>query len=886
MKTETPYNRLPSFLKEARQHGSFRFPCAFYQAVRETNPPGFPFTVKHHWHEPIEIIYLEQDSYQVDINMTLTHLKSPCFCFINSGELHALTSDSDQYREQAVVFSPDLLTFAAPDPAQEQFLLPLSEHKLSFPSFLGPEHPAFSEIQQEFFRIRSIFFRENRICLDQFTTENPVSQLRIKAALLNILGILAEHAQLASNEPVRNPRVELLKTVISHIRQNYQHPLSLGELAALAGMNEQYFCRFFKKSLGKTPVSYINDFRIRHAATLLHTTELQVTEVCLESGFNNLGHFMKEFKKATGFTPLQFRRQNIEETFSENKHSLNNERYFTMQKKWWHTKTAYQIYPKSFCDSNGDGIGDLPGIISKLDYLKDLGINIIWLSPIYCSPLADQGYDISDYYNIDPRFGTMDDMDRLIVEAKKRDMYILMDLVVNHCSDEHEWFKKACEDPDGEYGKYFYIEDCPDGKLPCNWRSYFGGSVWEPLPGHPDKYYLHMFHKKQPDLNWENPKVRDEVFDMMNWWCEKGIDGFRMDVISMISKPEGLPDGKIPEGGLYGDSGCVNGPHVHEYLQEMNKEVLSKYDLMTVGECAGVTIEEAEKYASADGKELSMVFQFELVELASGKYGKWTDKRVPLKDFKRVMTAWQTELEGKAWNSLFLGNHDQPRCLSRFGDDSPEYRVVSAKMLATCLHMMQGTPYVYQGDELGMKNVPFHDLSEFRDIESINAFHELTGAGKVAPDDMMRYLNLRGRDNARTPMQWDDTASAGFTTGTPWIKVGPDYETVNAKNEMADPDSVYNYYKKLIHLRKEKDIMVYGTYELLDPEDEALYVYTRTLGDQKLLVMCNFTKEEQEYTVPETFAGAEVLISNYPQDGAAAGTRKLRAYEAVVLETK
>ena len=555
------------------------------------------------------------------------------------------------------------------------------------------------------------------------------------------------------------------------------------------------------------------------------------------------------------------------------------------KKKWWQDKIAYQIYPKSFYDTNGDGIGDLPGIIEKLDYLKELGVDIVWLSPCYRSPLADQGYDISDYYDIDPRFGTMEDMDRLIAEAKKRDMYIVMDLVVNHCSDEHEWFKKACKDPDGKYGRFFYLRDKEDGKLPTNWRSYFGGSVWEDLPG-TNKQYLHVFHKKQPDLNWENPTVRKEVFDMMNWWCEKGIDGFRMDVISMISKPEGLPDGKIPEGGLYGDSGCVNGLHVHEYLQEMNKEVLSKYDLMTVGECAGVTIEEAEKYASADGKELSMVFQFELVELASGKYGKWTDKRVPLKDFKRVMTAWQTELEGKAWNSLFLGNHDQPRCLSRFGDDSPEYRVVSAKMLATCLHMMQGTPYVYQGDELGMKNVPFHDLSEFRDIESINAFHELTGAGKVAPDDMMRYLNLRGRDNARTPMQWDDTASAGFTTGTPWIKVGPDYETVNAKNEMADPDSVYNYYKKLIHLRKEKDIMVYGTYELLDPEDEALYVYTRTLGDQKLLVMCNFTKEEQEYTVPETFAGAEVLISNYPQDGAAAGTRKLRAYEAVVLETK
>ena len=321
MKTETS-SQLPSSLKEARQHGSFCFPCAFYQAMPETNPPGVPFTVRHHWHEPVEIIYLEQDSYQVHINTTLTHLKSPCFCFINSGELHALISDSDQYQEQAVVFSPELLTFATPDPTQEQFLLPLSEHKLSFPPFLGSEHPAFSEVQQEFFRIRSIFFRENRSCPDQFTTENPVSQLRIKAALLNILGILAEHDLLTSNDPVHNPRVELLKTVISYIRKNYQYPLSLGELAALAGMNEQYFCRFFKKALGKTPVSYINDFRIRHAATLLRTTELPVTEVCLESGFNNLGHFIKEFKKATHFTPLQFRRQSMAETFPDNKHSL------------------------------------------------------------------------------------------------------------------------------------------------------------------------------------------------------------------------------------------------------------------------------------------------------------------------------------------------------------------------------------------------------------------------------------------------------------------------------------------------------------------------------------------------------------------------------------
>ena len=493
-----------------------------------------------------------------------------------------------------------------------------------------------------------------------------------------------------------------------------------------------------------------------------------------------------------------------------------------MDKKWWKEAVVYQIYPRSFMDSNGDGIGDLNGITSRLDYLKDLGVDVIWLSPVYQSPNDDNGYDISDYRAIMQEFGTMEDFDRMLSEMHKRGIRLVMDLVVNHTSDEHKWFVESRKSKDNPYRDYYIWRDAKEGKEPNNWGSCFSGSAWKYDP-QTEMYYLHLFSTKQPDLNWENPAVRKEVFDMMNWWCEKGIDGFRMDVISMISKPEGLPDGKIPEGGLYGDSGCVNGPHVHEYLQEMNREVLSKYDLMTVGECAGVTIEEAEKYASADGKELSMVFQFELVDLASGTYGKWTDKRVPLKDFKRVMTAWQTELEGKAWNSLFLGNHDQPRCLSRFGDDSPEYRVVSAKMLATCLHMMQGTPYVYQG---------------------------------------------------------------GFTTGTPWIKVGPDYETVNAKNEMADPDSVYNYYKKLIHLRKEKDIMVYGTYELLDPEDEALYVYTRTLGDQKLLVMCNFTKEEQEYTVPETFAGADVLISNYPQSGAAAGARKLRAYEAVVLETK
>ena len=522
-----------------------------------------------------------------------------------------------------------------------------------------------------------------------------------------------------------------------------------------------------------------------------------------------------------------------------------------MDKKWWKEAVVYQIYPRSFMDSNGDGIGDLNGITSRLDYLKDLGVDVIWLSPVYQSPNDDNGYDISDYRAIMQEFGTMEDFDRMLSEMHKRGIRLVMDLVVNHTSDEHKWFVESRKSKDNPYRDYYIWRDAKEGKEPNNWGSCFSGSAWKYDP-QTEMYYLHLFSTKQPDLNWENPAVRKEVFDMMNWWCEKGIDGFRMDVISMISKPEGLPDGKIPEGGLYGDSGCVNGPHVHEYLQEMNREVLSKYDLMTVGECAGVTIEEAEKYASADGKELSMVFQFELVDLASGTYGKWTDKRVPLKDFKRVMTAWQTELEGKAWNSLFLGNHDQPRCLSRFGDDSPEYRVVSAKMLATCLHMMQGTPYVYQGDELGMKNVPFHDLSEFRDIESINAFHELTGAGKVAPDDMMRYLNLRGRDNARTPMQWDDSTNAGFSSAPAsdlYITMDPGKDRPTAKAQMADPDSLYHEVKKLIQIRQSsKALLSRGTIEFVYAEkNQYPLAYVREAEGEKVLVIINPSDKEQSF---------------------------------------
>ena len=552
-----------------------------------------------------------------------------------------------------------------------------------------------------------------------------------------------------------------------------------------------------------------------------------------------------------------------------------------MEKAWWKEAVVYQIYPRSFMDSNGDGIGDINGITSRLDYLKELGVDVLWLSPVYQSPNDDNGYDISDYQAIMEEFGTMEDFDRMLEGIHARGMKLVMDLVVNHTSDEHPWFVESRKSKDNPYRDYYIWREGKDGKEPNNWGSCFSGSAWE-YDKTTDMYYLHLFSKKQPDLNWDNPKVRDEVFQMMNWWCEKGIDGFRMDVISLISKKPGLPDGYQAPGALYGDSGCANGPHVHEYLQEMNQKVLSHYDLMTVGECAGVTIEEAKKYANADGRELSMVFQFEHVE-ANGPMGKWTDERVQLKDFKTTMSKWQTELEGKAWNSLFLGNHDQARSVSRFGNDAPEYRAVSAKMLVTCLHMMQGTPYVYQGEELGMTNCPFPTLEDLRDIESINAFHELTEAGKVNPEDMMRYIRLRGRDNARTPMQWDDSANAGFTTGTPWIMVNPNYTEINAKTEMEDPDSVFRYYQKIIGLRKKEKVMVYGTYQLLDPDNEKLYVYTRTLDNEKLLVICNFTEEEETYSVPEEFSEGEVLISNYHRETVEKEIM-LKPYEALVLK--
>lgn len=557
-----------------------------------------------------------------------------------------------------------------------------------------------------------------------------------------------------------------------------------------------------------------------------------------------------------------------------------------MEKAWWKESVVYQIYPRSFCDSNGDGIGDLNGITSKLDYLKELGIDVIWLSPVYQSPNDDNGYDISDYQAIMKEFGSMEDYDRMLSEAHKRGIKIMMDLVVNHTSDEHAWFVESRKDKDNPYRDYYIWREGKDGKEPNNWGSCFGGSAWE-YDAATDMYYLHLFSKKQPDLNWENEKVRDEVFDMMTWWCEKGIDGFRMDVISMISKVSGLPDGEAGKSG-YGNFGpfVQNGPRVHEFLQEMNKKVLSRYDLITVGECSGVTVEEAKKYAASDGRELSMVFQFEHMDLDGGESFKWNDRKIKLSELKQVLSKWQTQLEGKAWNSLYWCNHDQPRMLSRLGNDSGRYREASAKMLATCLHMMQGTPYIYQGEELGMTNYPFQSLDEFRDIESINAYHELTEKGIVGKEDMFRYISYKGRDNARTPVQWDDSQNAGFTTGTPWIPVNPNYTEINAKEQLGRRDSVFHYYKELIRLRKEHEIIVYGQYELLNPENEEVYAYRRKLNGQELLIICNFSENDIAYEIPESEIEkadeAQILITNCGRTGLEK-QMLLKPYEASVF---
>ena len=555
-----------------------------------------------------------------------------------------------------------------------------------------------------------------------------------------------------------------------------------------------------------------------------------------------------------------------------------------MERKWWKESVVYQIYPRSFMDLSGDGIGDIKGITSKLDYLRELGIDVIWLSPVYQSPNDDNGYDISDYQAIMQEFGTMEDFDEMLKAAHERGIKIMMDLVVNHTSDEHRWFVESRKSKENPYRDYYIWREAKEGREPNNWGSCFGGSAWQ-YDETTDMYFLHLFSKKQPDLNWDNGAVRREVFDMMTWWLEKGVDGFRMDVISMISKVPGLPDGPKGKDALFGDFGpsVINGPHVHEYLKEMRREVLSKFDTITVGETSGVTVEEAVKYAADDESELNMVFQFEQSDLDGGEYGKWNLNKIYLPDLKAVLNRWQTYLEGKAWNSLYWSNHDQPRSVSRYGNDSEVYRELSAKMLGTCLHMMKGTPYIYQGEELGMTNVPFASIDEFRDIESINAYREYTENGIISPEDMMKYLCYKSRDNARTPMQWSDEENGGFTKGTPWIKVNPNYVKINAREQMEREDSVFHYYQKLISLRKKEPVIIYGTFELLMPEDEDIFMYTRTYEQEKLLVICNFSQRERELEIPEEWEKGTVLLGNY-RDAAVRRKMCLRNYEAIVIK--
>lgn len=553
-----------------------------------------------------------------------------------------------------------------------------------------------------------------------------------------------------------------------------------------------------------------------------------------------------------------------------------------MTKKWWHDKVAYQIYPKSFYDSNGDGIGDIPGIISKLDYLQDLGVDIIWLSPCYPSPLADEGYDISDYYDIDPRFGTMEDMEQLIAETKKRNMYILMDLVVNHCSDEHEWFKKACEEPDGKYGNFFYLRDKKDGELPTNWRSYFGGPVWEDLPG-TDKQYLHVFHKKQPDLNWENPELREEVYKNINWWLDKGLGGFRIDAIINIKKASPFknyepdrPDGLCSIQFMLREANGIG-----EFLGEMQERTFRKYDAFSVGEVFNEKPEEIPDFIGENGYFSSM-FDFNETIFGSSDKGWYDAAPITPDDYKRCCFESQAKIGEIGFLSNIIENHDEPRGVSRYIPEG-DCNVQSKKMLAALNFMLRGLPFIYQGQELGMENVPFSSIDEIDDISTLDEYQVALDAG-LTPEDALKAVAKFSRDNARTPMQWSDAANAGFTAGKPWLKVNPNYTSINAKAQQHDPDSVRSFYKELIALRKApeyKETVVYGTLEPYLEEQHNLMAYYRK-GDKTLLVIGNYQKEEQEVILPGGYK--KILLNNYHDLAQEGNTLKLLGYQAVILE--
>ena len=533
-----------------------------------------------------------------------------------------------------------------------------------------------------------------------------------------------------------------------------------------------------------------------------------------------------------------------------------------MKKQWWHDKVAYQIYPKSFYDSNGDGIGDLPGIISKLDYLKDLGVDIVWLSPIYKSPLADEGYDIADYYSIDPRFGTMEDMERLIEEAKKRDMYILMDLVVNHCSDEHEWFQKACQDPDGEYGNFFYIEDRKDGGTPCNWRSYFGGPVWEPLPGHPDKQYLHVFHKKQPDLNWENPRVREEVYKNINWWLDKGLGGFRIDAIINIKKKLPFRDYPVDRAdGLSGiDHMLAEAEGIGEFLGEMAEKTFRPHNAFTVGEVFNEKPEEIADFIGENGYFSSM---FDFAETVYGKSDRgWYDSRAYLnpEEYKSCIFSTQKKIGDTGMISNIIENHDEPRGVSHY--ICPEDLCdASKKLLAGVYFMLKGLPFIYQGQEIGMENMKFNSIEDVDDVSTLDEYQVALNAG-LGEEEAFRRVAAFSRDNARTPMQWTDGKNAGFTEGTPWLRVNPNCSRINVKDQEKNEGSVLSFYKKLTALRKSeeyKETVVYGEFVPYLEQEKNLIGYFRE-GEKKLLVLANFQKAPREVELPGSVK--KVLLNN------------------------
>jgi len=549
---------------------------------------------------------------------------------------------------------------------------------------------------------------------------------------------------------------------------------------------------------------------------------------------------------------------------------------------WWKSAVVYQVYPRSFADANGDGVGDLVGLTGRLDHLAELGVDVLWLSPIYPSPQDDNGYDISNYQDVDPVFGDLAAFDRLLAAVHERGMKLVMDLVVNHTSDEHPWFQES-RDPDSPKRDWYWWRPPRDGGAPNNWGSFFSGSAWA-HDATTDAYYLHLFSPKQPDLNWENPDLRQAVYAMMRWWLERGVDGFRMDVINLISKNPELPDGALHGDGPYGDGSphYVCGPRIHDYLQEIHREVIARYPgrLLTVGEMPGVTVEQAQLFTDPRRAELDMVFQFEHVGLDHG-HGKFDPRPLRLTDLKASLGRWQMGLADVGWNSLYWNNHDQPRVVSRFGDDGPRHRTRSATMLATILHLHRGTPYIYQGEELGMANAPLRTIEDFRDIESLNHYAQELRAG-TKPEVILPGLRAMSRDNARTPMQWDASPQAGFTTGTPWLAVNPDHTEVNASAARADPDSVYHHYRRLIALRHNEPAVVHGDFTMLLPDDERIYAFTRRHGSTELLVAGNFTGETVAVDMPDGWEGAELVLGNGPSPSATPGRLVLAPWEARV----